>query len=539
MSTPLSGRRRLRIVSVNDVYSLENLPRLRSLVRHHLEDDPADKSLVVLAGDFVAPSLLSSIDAGRGMVDCMNAVGVTHVVLGNHEDDLPPGELWHRLRELNAVCLGTNVSTRKADLPRRDLVDVGGLRVGLIGVVMTEPTVYRGAPFGGAILTDANDSAIEEARRLLEPGAQGCAAVVAITHQTIDQDKALAERAHLPDGPRVPVIVGGHEHVPMLLDVEGTWIVKAGSDAAHAVVTEIVWPDASQPRTWAVTTRLDDVAGYPEDATVRGRVTAHMAHVDALAKATLLYLKRGAALSSVGTRSRQTSLGELICSKLRFALGADACVFNGGGIRASRDYPERLTYGDVEAEVPFENEIVVVAMPGKVLRDAVTASRAHAPAESGSFLQVDDAMRVDEHGVLVAVSGAPLDPERDYRVALVRELLLGLDRIEPLVHWAKQHPEKIPPAGSGREPKLLLVQAFAIGIWHELGGFDVLDANRDEQVTVTEVADAVSRVHPSAYPMANVLADIVVRAIDTNADRIVSREEAAAIEKARDERADD
>ena len=95
---------KLRIVSVNDVYALDNLARLRSLVRHHAERDPANVLLVVLAGDFLAPSLLSSIDAGRGMVECLNAVGFTHVILGNHEDDIPPDELRSRLTELGEVA---------------------------------------------------------------------------------------------------------------------------------------------------------------------------------------------------------------------------------------------------------------------------------------------------------------------------------------------------------------------------------------------------------------------------------------------------
>src|ERR1700679_2436869 len=108
---------RLRVVAVNDVYTLENLPRLRSLVKHHAEADPADVLLVTLAGDFVAPSILSSLDFGRGMVDCMNAVGVTHAILGNHEDDIPVEELRKRITELHATLLGTNVRAFTPTLP--------------------------------------------------------------------------------------------------------------------------------------------------------------------------------------------------------------------------------------------------------------------------------------------------------------------------------------------------------------------------------------------------------------------------------------
>ena len=53
---------RLRIVCVNDVYSLESLPRLRNLVRHYAETAPADRFLVTLAGDFNQLTIDLSVD---------------------------------------------------------------------------------------------------------------------------------------------------------------------------------------------------------------------------------------------------------------------------------------------------------------------------------------------------------------------------------------------------------------------------------------------------------------------------------------------
>jgi 2',3'-cyclic-nucleotide 2'-phosphodiesterase (5'-nucleotidase family) len=141
----------IRFVCVNDVYSLENLPRLRSLVVHYAEVDRPDALLVTLAGDFVAPSILSSLDSGRGMVECMKAVGITHAILGNHEDDIATAELSKRLAELGAKCLGTNVHGFEPPLPAFDVVEVGGsprrIRVGLVGVVMNDAAVYRRKPF--------------------------------------------------------------------------------------------------------------------------------------------------------------------------------------------------------------------------------------------------------------------------------------------------------------------------------------------------------------------------------------------------------
>jgi 2',3'-cyclic-nucleotide 2'-phosphodiesterase (5'-nucleotidase family) len=518
----------LRIVSVNDVYTLENLPRLRSLVRHHAETSPADAMLVVMAGDFLAPSLLSSLDAGRAMVECLNAIGVTDVVLGNHEDDIPVAELRKRIAELRATWLATNVRF-DPPLPTSRIVTIErpgrrAVRVGLLGVVMTDATVYRDAPFGGAALAPPNEAALREAARLA--GERRCACVVPITHQPLDDDRALARA---PRPAPFPVIVGGHEHVPCLEQVERTWIVKAGMDAEQAAIIDLVWPE--QPPSGGaadaptVTVRLDPVSGYPEDAPLRALVAARMAKVHALEGATLLTLSPGERLSSVGSRARQTSMGTLVCSRVRDAFGAEACLFNGGGIRGSREYTSRFTYGDLRTEVPFDNEVVVARLPGSVLRDAVAASRAHAPVESGGFLQVDDGMRVDEASHRVThVAGAPLDPARDYRVAIVRELLLGMDHIEPLVAFGREHPERVPPAGSGREIKLVLVESFARSLWRQLGGFAAIDADHDGVVTEAEIEAALARSSPAAS--SPITAQLVLGALDASHDGVVSREEA-------------
>ncbi len=503
----------LRIVSINDVYSLECLPRLKSLVRHYRAEDESAKHardglIVVIAGDFVAPSLLSSLDAGRGMVDCLNDVGITHAVLGNHEDDIPTAELHARVAEMNAMWLSTNVSF-DPKMRTHDIIDVGGIKVGLVGVVMTDAAIYRDAPFGGAAHEPPLDTVLREAKSLIDGG---CACVIPITHQSIDDDRELARAGQ---SLHFPVIIGGHEHTPFLEDVFGTKIVKAGADAHAAVITELSWDDNG---ALTVTTRLEPVDGYAEDPELRARVDGHMQKVHEIEAASLVMLAPGETLSSIGARAKPTSLGTLLCSRIRDALGADVCLFNGGGIRGAREYKTHFTYGDLTNEVPFDNEVVVVRIPGKVVREAIEASRAHAPVESGSFLHYDDALVPSK-----------LEDTREYRVAIVRNLLSGMDHIEPLVRFKTEHPEKVPPLGSGRDVKHVLVDAFAVELWRKLGGFDVIDADHNGVITEDEVTAAIARVTKEAP--SHVTAQLLIHAIDTNGDRVISRSEHEQIKR--------
>lgn len=513
---------RLRIVSVNDVYSLERLPRLRTLVERARGADPADALLVVVAGDFLAPSLLSSLDAGRAMVACLRDVGVTHVVLGNHEDDIPLAELRQRMAELGAVWLGTNVHGFEPHLAARDVVTLKGAsgavrKVGLVGVVMRDEGVYRAAPFGGASLDAPNEAAVREARSLL---ASGCDCVIPVTHQDVQDDRALARA---PVSPPFPVVLGGHEHVVVQERVEGTWVLKAGMDAEHAAVVDLAWDESGALST---TVTIASTSDFAEDAALRAKVDAAMGKVRALEAATLYTVPEGVRLSSVGTRVRPATMGTLVCNRLRDALGADAAIFNGGGIRASRDYPARLTYGDVKTELPFDNEVVVARLPGRVLAEAVAASRAHAPEEFGGYLQVDDRTEVDgTTQAVVRVAGAPLDPAREYGVAMVRDLLTGMDHIEPLVRFGKEHPERVPPPGSGREVKMVLVESFALSLWNRLGGFDTVDLNHDGRVSEEELELAIAQTNHE--PRSPVAARLVLQTLDTEHAGAITRDEAA------------
>jgi hypothetical protein len=273
--------------------------------------------------------------------------------------------------------------------------------------------------------------------------------------------------------------------------------------------------------------RLEDVANYAEDAALRARVDGHMRAVRALEGAVLVPIPPGEILSSKGTRAQQTSLGTLFCSLLRDALEAEACVMNGGGIRGSRDYTGHFAYGDLEGEVPFDNEIVVACIPGEVLANAVRASRSLAPRESGGFLQVDDRAVVTEgEHRLVTVAGAPLDPGRDYRVALVRNLFAGMDHNGPLVAFAAARPDRIPPPGSGRDIKLLLVEAFSHALWQQFGAFEAIDENHDGVIDASEVADAVARA--TREPASPITVELLMRALDRDHDKVISRAEADA-----------
>jgi len=486
--------------------------------------------------------MLSSLDQGKGMVECLNAVGITHVIFGNHEDDIPMAALHKRIREFRGTWLSTNLRGFDAALSPFQVLEVGmpggrTVRVGLVGVVMTDPAIYRRPPFGGSPLDPANESVLREAARLR--AEERCDVVIPITHQELGDDRALiSDSSSAP----FPLILGGHEHDVHVERDLGTWLVKVGSDAVRAAIVDVEWAaksasrDTTKTEVPTVAVHVVPVAEYPEDTAVRSLVDGLMKRVEELEGAVLVPLAPGEELSSVGARARQVTMGTMVCSRVRDALRAEVCLINGGGIRGNRDYTAHLAFGDIKAELPFDNEMVVVEIPGLVIRDAIAASRSLAPVESGGFLQVDDQVTLQpasgsNAAEVTKLHGEPLDLARDYKVATVRAFFTGMDHIAPLIAFAREHPERIPAATTSRELKEVLLEALALALWHKLGAFDALDTNKDEHVSESELAEGIERL--LGEPASPLTVTLVMNVVDKDHDHRISREESDLAERNR------
>ena len=100
--------------------------------------------------------------------------------------------------------------------------------------------------------------------------------------------------------------------------------------------------------------------------------------------------------STATVRTREAAIGNLFADAMRTGMRADAAILNGGGIRAGKTYEPgaRISQGDVLAELPFNNRIVVVEISGARLKSAMENGLSLLPRASGRFPQVSG-MAVD------------------------------------------------------------------------------------------------------------------------------------------------
>jgi 5'-nucleotidase len=431
---PCEERRPLRVqfLLVNDVYQLApdargrgGLARVATLVRGLRRE--ADHTLFVLAGDTLSPSTLSTLVRGRQMIEAWNALGLDLATFGNHEFDWGPPVLVERMRESRFPWVSANVRERGSARPFGGaspwlVYDWSGVRVGVIGLTTPDAAdTSRPGPTVGFEPPVASAEAAFDAMGAVHLRA-------AVTHLPLARDRELA--AAVP----VHVILGGHDHDPMIHTEGPTVIIKAGADAVN--VGRVRYELGCGARVLSRRQHLVPVdARVPEAADVAALVARYAAmeerELDVEVGRTPVAIDAREAV----IRREPTPLGRFLAEVMRERVGAEVALLNSGAVRGDRILPPGpLTRRHFRAMLPFSNVIVLVELRGSALLGALERSVDTLPRPTGHYLQtagIDyraDAARPPGQRVMgVMVRGEPLDPDRLYRVATIEYLAEGKD----------------------------------------------------------------------------------------------------------------
>jgi 5'-nucleotidase / UDP-sugar diphosphatase len=423
------------LLQINDHYVLEpvdggrrgGMARLATLVRDLKHENP--NTIFALAGDTLSPSVESALMRGAQMVAALNAIGLDFATFGNHEFDFGPEVLLERMKESKFRWLSANVVDRRSggafggaspDL----LLTLGGARVGLFG--LTTPQAAQTSRPGPEV---AFGEPIPVARSVAASlRARGASVVVAVTHLTMAEDKAIAATAD------VDVILGGHEHDPLVAEEGKTLITKAGSDARYLVQIDLWLTRDGRlvERSW----RFREVSRRVQpDPAVEALVHEYARRLDRELDAVVGRSGVQLEARSSKLRTEETNLGDFVADALRERLGSDVAVINGGAIRTNRAVPPGpLTRRDVLALLPFTDLVLKLEMRGVDLRAALEHGLAQTDREGGGFLQLsgvrlvwDSRLPVGRRIADVTVGGRPLADETVYTVAVPSYLVRGGD----------------------------------------------------------------------------------------------------------------
>ena len=190
--------------------------------------------LKIHAGDALTGTQYYTLFKGEADAAMMNSICFDAFIPGNHEFDDGDATLKSFLDELaqgrcQTPTLSANIvpvagsplapNGRPPYLKRHQVKDVGGVKVGLIGITTAHKTVESSRPLAS---TQFNDETASAQQAIDELKAQGVRHIVVVTHQGYAADKALA--AALSD---VDVIIGGDSHT-LLGDFSAVGVTSGG-----------------------------------------------------------------------------------------------------------------------------------------------------------------------------------------------------------------------------------------------------------------------------------------------------------------------
>ncbi|GIE37736.1 multifunctional nuclease/2',3'-cyclic-nucleotide 2'-phosphodiesterase/5'-nucleotidase/3'-nucleotidase [Actinoplanes lobatus] len=486
VETGLTGPVDLQLLSINDFHGRLESPstvngqavggaaQLVGLVDQLRAANP--NTAWISNGDNIgASTFISAIDNDNPTIDALNAGGLAVSAVGNHEFDKGLADLVGRVSDrADFPLLGANVyKDGKRVLPAYDVQNLGGVKVGYIGVV-TEQTGSLVSPAGieGVEFRDPVAEADALAAQLSDGDqANGEADVlVLLAHEGAPTEHIGSAEALQADpvfGPftrvsaEIDAIFSGHTHQPYAFQIPVPGVpgktrpVVQAEDYGEKLGKVVLTYDPATGEVTASTSELLTVTGYPSNTAVAGIVAAAKTNATELGKQQLGKIsgdiKRAYTAAGAEDRGAESVLGNLIADvqldQTRDAGrgGAQIALMNPGGLRADLLYGTdgTITYSQAFAVQPFANDVVTQTLTGAQIKQVLEeqwqpagASRPVLHLGSSKGLTYSYDVNQARGSKIIAstlkLNGVTLDPNGTYRVTSNSFLASGGDNFTTL-----------------------------------------------------------------------------------------------------------
>ncbi|KAL8824164.1 MAG: hypothetical protein Q9170_008236, partial [Blastenia crenularia] len=302
-----------------------------------------------------------------------------------------------------------------------------GVKIGVIGLAEREwlDTINSLPP------NLVYKSASEIAKELIPPlRDQGAEIIIALTHAREPSDIKLAEKT--PPG-LIDLILGGHDHFYAHQIINGTHILRSGTDFKQLSYIEAFHQPPSNlhnghspQNQWSFRiTRHDITRSIPEDPTTLSLVSTLTSSLKRHLETPIGYTFAPLDARFTTVRTRESNLGNFVADLMRHHYTADCAIMAGGTIRGDQVYPPGiLRLKDIMNCFPFEDPVIVIRVKGKAIREALENSVFLVPALEGRYAQVsgmrfcyDASAKPGERVKWVEVAGSPLDEGGEYTMA--------------------------------------------------------------------------------------------------------------------------
>jgi 2',3'-cyclic-nucleotide 2'-phosphodiesterase (5'-nucleotidase family) len=466
----------LRFLCINDVYKPSQLSLLKALKKQFGRGpefnainlncmDTSDEHVVttktMFAGDLLGGSMFAAVHKGESMIEVCNAVDFDYICLGNHEFDYGASRTRELMEMSEFAWVGSNVrNTDDGDLFGTTLdvdtfeVPFGTeanpsneyVKVGVFGLC-TRETPHLSHPTNSVMFEDT----LVHARRcvnLLREFHQ-CDVVVALTHMSNRYDMEIADMGG------IDLIMGGHDHEPLIMSQNGTLITKAGQNMEYLGIADLHM--TKNPTTGKVEVlpayqlySLDSrVVSIDSDPAVDEIVAKWEAKMETASKGIsgredhevlcVVGSDHGMTTKCSSVRATETAFACHLADAFVYSykvrgLACDVGMINGGFVRGDSDYPKgsTVTVGLIGNELPFEcGPVLIKASGAKILLGIdqmlpVPKGNSGAYSQTGAWPHISAGLKAEYDLSLppgsrvfnAYIGGEPIDLEREYDVAV-------------------------------------------------------------------------------------------------------------------------
>ena len=432
------------ILQLNDVYEigplsqgkLGGMARVATIVKQH---EARYQTFVVLAGDFVSPSVMGTtkIDGqkvnGRHMVDLMNKVGVDLVTFGNHEFDIPENDLQQRINESQFAWVSSDVLHKNSSgmvapfyktKPDSAVVpaffQLGSANrqftIGFVtATIQSNPQPW--VVYGNHL--EAIKKAVKQVKKQSD-------IVVGLTHLTLQEDENILRKVK-----RLPLIMGGHEHQRYYGIIGKAAIAKADANA-KSMYRHLVFKSGSRGKIKIVSELINLDTTVMADAGVAALVkewenNAYKAFraIGLEPDAVVYHTPEPLDGTEASVRHKQTNLGGLITKAMLAASpSADAAVFNSGSIRIDDMIEGVITQLDIIRTLPFGGRLCEVDLTGSLFSQMLSVG--NSLKGLGGYLQLSNNINFD--GTNWLLNHQPLDATKTYKIVTPEFLFGGTEK---------------------------------------------------------------------------------------------------------------
>ncbi len=402
-------------------------------------------------GDFLYPSLESSLWQGKQMVEALNfmdALAPMYAVAGNHEfDPRAPDSLINAVRSSKFDWLGDNYefATGEDDvdnaLQKAFTFESNGK---IIGVFSLSIHPDDGGNDRGYLPMQKDYAGIAE-RTIIDFEKAGVDAIIGVTHLHIWQDKELARlRAKHP---KFVFIVGGHEHEPEFVPLteHSAAIMKGASNARVIWTIDLDFNANGAPYVTTTELPLDGkIAPDAEYEVLANKWRARLLETYPFLEATIGVAALPLDAREVTVRNEESNWATFIADQMRGAFGkpaADLAFINGGTLRIDDFVQGDIHFEDIGRTFGFSSYLRHTTVSGKEFRQIMEAgyrgfgpSKGYFPQVSGFRVCVDRSRNEGDRIVSLQVPGddgwVEIEEDEEYSLVVPDFLYGGGDGFE-------------------------------------------------------------------------------------------------------------